>query len=392
MVAYRRVVARPSSGLWCTARYVIAAHMICLVLSAVEARAQVTFTPLGVFGGVSSGADDVSADGTVVVGRVFTLPDSSVSVFRWSAQQSTVRPTGIRRTEFTDSPISISPDGSTVVGTYLSRNGPEAFRWMSDGMFEGLGDLSGGAFESQPFDVSVDGRVVVGKSQTETEFKAFQWTPEQGMVELEGGIAHGISPTGTIIVGGSPAFRWTAETGSVILPPLPVPQFRESGATAISANGSVIVGFNTFGRLTLFQDEAFRWTAQSGTVSLQSLPWTDTQAFDVSGDGSAIVGTGVRSGQHWAFYWTPETGMLDLQILLISLGVTNLDGWQLNSAEAISQDGLTIVGSGFHNNRSEACVATIPEPSTLMLAALGALVLLAPYLRQRFRQVFKVGR
>jgi hypothetical protein len=71
--------------------------------------------------------------------------------------------------------------------------------------------------------------------------------------------------------------------------------------------------------------------------------------------------------------------MLSLQNVLVSLGVTNLDGWTLTRAEGISPDGLTIVGAGGHNGRLEAWVATIPEPSTMVLGIIAVLALLAYY-------------
>jgi hypothetical protein len=100
-------------------------------------------------------------------------------------------------------------------------------------------------------------------------------------------------------------------------------------------------------------------------------------ALDVSSDGSVVVGTSFAFG---AFYWTEQTGMIRLQDLLVSLGVTNLDGWTLTRAEGISPDGRTIVGAGGHNGHLEAFVATIPEPSTVMLcwcAAVGLIVFAA---------------
>jgi hypothetical protein len=68
--------------------------------------------------------------------------------------------------------------------------------------------------------------------------------------------------------------------------------------------------------------------------------------------------------------------MVELQDLLESVGVTGLDDWELQGASAISHDGRTIVGHGVHNGRLEAWVATIPEPSTIILAVIAAASLL----------------
>jgi len=56
----------------------------------------------------------------------------------------------------------------------------------------------------------------------------------------------------------------------------------------------------------------------------------------------------------------------------------DMTGWVLLSAEGISADGLTIVGTGVNpNGDREAWVAVLPEPATLSLLVLGGLGLLA---------------
>jgi hypothetical protein len=55
----------------------------------------------------------------------------------------------------------------------------------------------------------------------------------------------------------------------------------------------VVVGYNDFQvALSLIDPEAFCWTEQEGTVSLQSGGWRRTIAMDVSADASIIIGTG----------------------------------------------------------------------------------------------------
>ena len=54
----------------------------------------------------------------------------------------------------------------------------------------------------------------------------------------------------------------------------------------------------------------------------------------------------------------------------------NLTGWDLETAMAISYDGLTFVGYGVNPyGCEEAWVATVPEPATLLLLVLGGLAL-----------------
>ena len=61
-----------------------------------------------------------------------------------------------------------------------------------------------------------------------------------------------------------------------------------SRATAVSADGSVVVGEST----TASGQEAFRWTQSGGMVGLGSLSAeSSSRAFGVSSDGSVVVGT-----------------------------------------------------------------------------------------------------
>ena len=145
-----------------------------------------------------------------------------------------------------------------------------------------------------------------------------------------------------------------------------------SQAIGISADGSTVVGssFSAPG------GQAFRWTSGGGMVGLGDLPGGIflSSAWAVSADGSVVVGEsgGSTSGQE-AFVWNSSRGMKSLREVLVNLAVGPvLSGWTLTRAQAISDDGLTIVGFG--NNPSgqrEAWIAVIPEPSTSLLLGLG---------------------
>ena len=77
-------------------------------------QAAATFTPLGHFGGVRSGAYDVSADGAVIVGLVSDASGNSTGLFRWTAAESIVRglPTGTGIT--VDSVIACGPRAAVL--------------------------------------------------------------------------------------------------------------------------------------------------------------------------------------------------------------------------------------------------------------------------------------
>jgi probable HAF family extracellular repeat protein len=202
-----------------------------------------------------------------------------------------------------------------------------------------------------------------------------------GLGDLPGGAgisrANGISADGSVIVGtgtsasGTEAFRWTAATGMVGLGDLPGSSFR-SDATAISADGTVIVGNSA----SSTGSEAFRWTAATGMQGLGVWPGSPnavSRAFDVNADGTVIVGNAIVGGTE-AVVWRNSGDIERLWDVLLSAGVNPAaDGWTLlQSANAVSDDGLTIVGTGQRNGETVGFVAVIPEPAALPLLAMGS--------------------
>ena len=121
----------------------------------------------------------------------------------------------------------------------------------------------------------------------------------------------------------------------------------------LSEDGSVIIGAPTD-----HLSSSLYWSEATGTIGFGTLPGGHrTQAYSASADGSVVVGAVEFPGNvSKAFYWSEETGMLDLRDLLIAEGVTNLTGWDLHEARGVSADGRTIVGNS--NNRPGA--TTIP--------------------------------
>jgi probable HAF family extracellular repeat protein len=173
------------------------------------------------------------------------------------------------------------------------------------------------------------------------------------------------------------AFRWTSAGGLVGLGDLPGGASR-SEANAVSADGSVIVGYDT----SASGIEAFRWTSAGGMVGLGDLPGGifDSEALAVSADGSIVVGRGDGSAE--PFIWDAVNGMRSLSTVLTDLGL-DLSGWDLRTATGISADGSTIVGDGVYNEVEQAWIAVIPEPGTGLLLMTG---LLGLAYRQRRRR------
>ncbi|TRT73676.1 MAG: PEP-CTERM sorting domain-containing protein [Microcystis sp. M_OC_Ca_00000000_S217Cul] len=282
----------------------------------------------------------------------------------------------------------VSADGSVVVGFSNGANGQEAFRWTQATGMVGLGDLSGGITRSSAFGVSADGSVVVGRGFSSSGEEAFRWTQGTGMVglgDLSGGItrsrAFGVSADGSVVVGesnsanGGEAFRWTQGTGMVGLGYLSGGG-AVSEAYGVSGDGSVVVGRSANANFV----EAFRWTQGTGMVGLGDLSGGGFSSVPhgVSGDGSVIVGHGDE-----AFIWNSSQGMQSLKQVLTNDYGLNLAGWTLISAQAISADGLTVVGTGTNpSGNDEAWIArlnpqnnpSVPEPSSILGLGLFSLV------------------
>lgn len=227
--------------------------------------------------------------------------------------------------------------------------------------FAPLGDFPGGSFYSIAKDVSADGSVVVGWSVIAGEFpawpdfEAFRWDANTGMTglgDLPGGqiasFATAVSADGSVVVGESSsaasdccgeAFRWSLETGMMPLGDLPGGfDHSQSSAQDVSADGSVIVGMGS--STTSINGEPFRWTSASGLNPLLSLSqnFSSNTALGVSADGSVIVGSQPSDNGAEAYRWTAETGAVGLD--------NENDRFQSSGANAVSADGLVVVGRG----------------------------------------------
>lgn len=308
---------------------------------------------------------------------------------------------------------AVSADGSDVVGKSPSSNGTEAFHWTSTAGMVGLGDLAAGRFASAALGISANDSVVVGHSIIDNEwgYEAFRWSAQEGMVGLgflapaeKYSVAWDASANGSVIVGesesnsGREAFRWTASSGMVGLGSLP--GMNHSTARAVSDDGSAVVGYSLY--------DAFYWSAATGMTNIG----TGCQAFDITPDGSMIVGNcrtpddyrlirwdsafkidtlgvledkGSYSSQTYktsatgetivgyyldsqaeekAFIWRASHGVLDLQYALETVYGLDLNGWTLSAATDISDDGSTLVGWGLDpQGNIEAWRARISLPT-----------------------------
>jgi probable HAF family extracellular repeat protein len=325
--------------------------------------------PESVFWSVAYG---ISGDGSTVVGD--SRGASGTTAFYWRKGEGMVAFTGQPSSAY-----DVSRDGKTITGVRPVAGQSQGYVWKQETGVTMIGYLPGGGY-SDPRDISGDGSVVVGYGSSSNGTKAFKWTASTGMIQLPdkpgqsslNTSAYGISSDGRVIAGnisnGGGGHLWK-DGGS--------PQLLSSWYSHpedISGDDSTVIGYAYWYKS---YEQAFSWTETTDMVPLGSLvPGGYSNALASSFDGSIIAGYAKgQSGLDEAFIWDKQHGMLSLKDVL-SAGGLNLAGWRLSLASGISDDGTTIVGYGTNpDGYTEAWVATIPEPATVVLFGLGGIFL-----------------
>ena len=246
--------------------------------------------------------------------------------------------------------IALSRDGTTVSGSaWQSGSGTgSAFRWRN-GTFETIGIPVGGP-------ISANGEVIIGRHPAVNFiYDCERWSEQAGVQNI--GAPPGweprhcepnaLSADGNTMVGfGFPtgannphqprAFKWTASGGFSELAQSPAGFPNVNRAWDVSADGSVVVG-NGNGSVG---DIALRWNADGTVTNLGFLSdGSNSRANAVSDDGAVITGysNGGGTGGIKAFRWTLQSGM-------VNLGGLNVGPGQYTEPKDISADGNTIVG------------------------------------------------
>jgi probable HAF family extracellular repeat protein len=335
---------------------------------------------LGTLGGTYSGAQDVSFDGSVVVGYSSVSDYGNTHAFRWFDGEMADLGTLGGSSDYSMAGF-VSADGSVVAGQSNNiDNNFHGFRW-TDGVMTDLGTLGGSATYLQ--DMSSDGSTIVGGSYTEgySVGHAFRW--KDGVMTdlgtLEGGVgslANAVSANGSVVVGlsspygfldyapsGAVAFRWSEATGmqSVVdwvssaggSVPL---SYQLTNATGVSADGNVVVGQG------IYEDHSVGWLAR-GTGFLSDTAAFDQSLIDTSG-AAAIAALGVTnlalSGSH-------HRSLLDTPLAVSANGVfawSTADAARNNATDArstLAEVGLGADVSGF---RLGAAIGTTDTKQT----------------------------
>jgi probable HAF family extracellular repeat protein len=260
-------------------------------------------------------ANSIAMDGHSIVGRATSSEAPQGESFLWTASE------GFQLLQDNSDGFEwgtaddVSGDGTTVVGTRsIAPDLPQAYLWTGELGFVSVGDLPGGVQSSTALAISQDGDVVVGQSNSFHGPEAFRWTQADGIVglgDLPGGdflsVAFDTSSNGIVIVGSGAsaasveeAFRWDSSSGIKALGFLPG-LYERSLALGVSGDGSAIIGVSG---LTVEELTAFTWDNFRGMRSMQSVlsdefglnvvlaGWRLAWASDISSDGKNIVGWG----------------------------------------------------------------------------------------------------
>jgi len=296
--------------------------------------------------------------------------------------------------------VGISGDGTTAVGASWLNSNPSvmhAVRVVNNGSISYLTTPTNWV-GCNATGVSTTGQTIVGTcTDSGTVPSAFRYTsggsitlvsksPYGSSAEIT---AEGVSDDGNVIIGRANGYhcaKWTSSAGWTLLGQLSASD--SSVARGASSNGSTIVGYDA-----PIVGQAFYWTQNSGILALSNPTGaTDSFAYDVSPDGTVIIGLATIGGLSHAVRWnnlvptdlgdgiargtnangTVVVGRTNAQVATVwdaqgthtlssMLGSTSdLSGWTLTNAIDVSDDGKVIVGQGIHGSFREGFIAHLP--------------------------------
>lgn len=284
--------------------------------------------------GVGAGTPNVSADGTRITGTILTDDGMFATQGIWTlgtGWQQCIPPTlpdgGVLDNSY-GSAWGLSGDGTTVVGLYWRPGQPggsaHPSRWTQAAGLADLGTQSGGT-----------------------------------CTNCGSGRANAANSDGSVIVGWieNPDFgNWwpTVWVNSVRTVLKETDGF--AGAESVTPDGTVIVGSSWFPPITAFSVEeaaVWRWNGSQwveqrlGKLPGTSSPFGLASASSITADGSMIVGYNRFNGSSdTGFVWTQATGLMSAEQYLTSQGVTPPTTIDISDLSAISADGSVIIGIG----------------------------------------------
>lgn len=319
----------------------------------------------------------VSANGQTIVGSA-AGPSLTGQPFRWTAGTGTEAlgvPPGTGETA-----VFVSNDGTRVVGAC----GSTLWTWTEGNHYQAAAPLPTSLYVKG---ISGDGNWVFGVRDS-TDGRGWRWSQATGFQNLSSppecsmGSAIKVSGRGNAVImwrtseSGVEVGRWTPSTG--FLPMTPASSNLGDYASAISANGEVVVGLRMKpvpGAEGRNAPEIWRWTPGGGLAILGTPPealatdtmncyecdtYTDYVLF-LSADGATIAGIWRDgNGLSHVFRWTVTSGFY-------ALGTPGMIGLR-----AMSQDGRRLMGWANISGQDVPCVwvegtglQVIPSPASV---------------------------
>lgn len=211
-----------------------------------------------------------------------------------------------------EAPVVTGVSANGLIVTGISRDG--LFLWSASSGYEIVSLPSGYSLRSVE-DISGDGTTIVGEMQ--------------------------VYPSPSPLDSYREPFRWSRSLGFQLLGRLSSDRSDPARATAVSHDGSVVVGTSE----TSDGRRAFRWTASDGLVNLGTLrthAFPFSEAEGISADGNVVVGyVSTPDDEYYkAYRWTPADGFEVVGIPPARIP----NGTPAGGAEAISGDGRLVIG------------------------------------------------
>ena len=293
-----------------------------------ETGVQLLGRPTVPFLGGGAGTPDVSLDGTKVSASILGADSTYWTQGLWtlgSGWQETMPPLPADGGEIDNSYGSswgLSGDGSTLVGLYWRPGQPGGLAhpsaWTSS---SGVVDLGTAGGSGRASDVNEDGSVVVGwEERTDGAWRPTAWV------------------NGTRVT--------LSDTGA----------FTE--ASAVTLDGTMIGGVDWVEATNRFVAAVWRWNGIDWVEEiLGQLPGTAAGTFGltivngITADGSVVVGYNRFSNPNNAtgFMWNAVDGMINIETFLQDNGVVVDPDFNILTLSAITPGGRTLVGSGQMN-------------------------------------------